>query len=75
MFGENMRSEQYLKEYIKLVERVLKKNLEDLIEAYLRTPPQVSSKIYIYRSLRRTQNLLSCTHSLYEKMQQHFKGE
>ncbi len=75
MFGENTRSERYLLEYVELVEKTLKKNLEDLIEAYLRTPPQVSSKIHIYRSLRRTQYLLSYTHSLYEKMQQHFKGE
>ncbi len=67
MSGENMlrrsNTELDIKEFINLIERVLGKSLEDLIEAYFRTPHYISSKKYIYRSLRRIQNALSYTHA------------
>lgn len=65
MSGENMlkrdNTELDVKEFINFIERVLGKSLEDLIEAYFRTPQHISSKKYIYRSLRRIQNVLSYT--------------
>ena len=38
-----------------LITRVLKRTMEDLLEAYFRTPPYISSKNYIERALRRIQ--------------------
>ena len=68
MSGENMLEdvERVLildrDEYLDYIERMLKKTFEDLLEAYFRTPPHVSSKKYVYRALRRIQNALSYTH-------------
>jgi len=73
MSGENMLKksdvELDVKEFINLIERVLGKSLEDLIEAYFRTPQHISSKKYIHRSLRRIQNVLSYTRAYKSKIQ------
>lgn len=58
--GDNIKSLD-VREFINTIERVLDRTLEDLIEAYFRTPYYISSKKYIYRSLRRVQNALSYT--------------
>ncbi len=55
-----------------LIIRVLQRTLNDLLEAYFRTPPHVSSKKYIERALRRIQNTYSFIVAV--RAQQEFKG-
>ncbi len=51
-----------------LIIRVLKRTMDDLLEAYFRTPPHISSKTYIERALRRVQYTYSyLTHNEYNK--------
>ncbi len=42
-----------------LLIRILKRTMEDLVEAYFRTPYYVSSKKYVERALRRIQHAYS----------------
>lgn len=64
-----MTQEDYdVKEYIDTSIRLLKKILEDLFEADMRTPPHISSKIYIMRALRNLENLLVVLSKLEHKI-------
>ena len=55
-----------------LLIKVLKRTIEDLIEAYFRTPHYISSKKYVERALRRIQYTYSYLVAI--KTQQEFKG-
>ncbi len=56
------------KYYITSSIRLVKKVLEDLFEADMRTPNHVTSKIYITRALRNLENLLVVLSKLEDKI-------
>lgn len=54
--------------YVSTSIRLVKKILEDLFEANMRTPTYISSKIYITRALRNLENLLVILSKLEHKI-------
>ncbi len=60
------------REFVELVYRISRKLLEDLLEAYHRTPYTVSSKPYVERALRLVRAL---TETAYEKLRSCSRGE
>ena len=64
-----VNSEEYdVKYYVDASIRLVKKILEDMFEANVRTPTHISSKIYITRALRNLENLLVILSKLENKI-------
>ena len=64
-----VNSEEYdVKYYVDASIRLVKKILEDMFEANMRTPTYISSKIYITRALRNLENLLVILSKLENKI-------
>ncbi|HIQ03201.1 MAG TPA: hypothetical protein EYH40_02135 [Desulfurococcales archaeon] len=64
-----VNSEEYdVKYYVDASIRLVKKILEDMFEANMRTPIYISSKIYIARALRNLENLLVILSKLENKV-------